>query len=151
MPVIQAINASNASFIFQYGKYTDFNLWIIIVLLSIILLIVSRYLPAKDDVGKFLISVLSIVFAFAAIWGSLGIAYFDYTPGVTVVDNQSINESINYHYVYPVEKVVTSPWITGLCIVLFVLSILNAADIILTMLQRPSEEELRKRGRGLRI
>lgn len=154
MPVIQTLNATNASFTLQYGKYTDFNLWVIVIVISLALMILSRYMSQKDDVGKFLISVLSIIFALAAVWGSLGVAHFDYTQSnmVTVNSTGVDNQSITYTYIYPVQQVVSSPWLTGLCIVLLIFTFLNALDILIVIMQKPSIDDMKKRGgRGIRI
>ena len=153
MPTIQTLNATNASFTLQYGKYTDFNLWIVIFAIIIILILASRYLNAKDDVGRLLIATLSVIFALAAVYGSLGVAHFDYTQGATIIDNAStVNESITYNYIFPVQQVIASPWLTAVCIVMLILSFLNAVDIFLVMMQRPNVDDTKKKGgRGIRL
>jgi hypothetical protein len=153
MPVIQSLNATNASFVLKYGSATDFSLWIMILAIIIILILASRFLPSKDDVGRFLIAVLSVIFAVAAVWGSLGLAHFDYTQGASTVDNSSdLNQTVTYNYIYPVQQSISSPWLTGICIVVLVFTFLNALDILLIMLQRPDANDLqRKKGRGLKI
>jgi hypothetical protein len=153
MPSIQTLNATNASFILKYGNYTDFNLWVVLLVFIIILIIASRYLNQRDDIGRLLISVLAVIFSLSALYGSLGLAHFDYTQGASLIDNQStINQSITYSYIYPVQQVISSPWLTGVCIVLLVLSFLNALDIFLVMMQRPSVDDMKKKGgRGVRL
>jgi hypothetical protein len=152
MPTIQDLNATNSSFVLQYGKYIDFNTWIAILGTAVILILVSRYLPGKDDVGRFLIATLAFIFAVAAIWGSLGVAHLDYTHGATVIANNSdINQSITYDYVYPVQQVVSSTWLTVVCILIAIFSFLNALDIFMVMMQRPEVDEKKKGGRGMRI
>jgi len=152
MPTIQDLNATNSSFILQYGKYTDFNIWVMIIVVSVGLVLISRYLPTKDDVGRFLISVLAFIFGFAAIWGSLGVAHFDYAHAATLISNEStINQSITYDYVYPVQQVVASPWLTAICVILTIFTFLNALDIFMIMMQRPEVDERKKGGRGIKI
>lgn len=153
MPVIQSLNATNASFILQYGRYTDFNIWIVLLVFIILLLIASRYINPRDDIGRLLVSVLAVIFSVAALYGSLGLAHFDYTTGAALIDNQStINQTISYNFVYPVQQVIASPWLTAVCVVLLILSFLNALDIFLIMMQRPSSDDLKKKGgRGVRL
>jgi hypothetical protein len=84
MPVIDNLSAANSSFIIQYGNYTDFNIWILLIGASILLMLASRFISNRDEAGRFILSVLSVLLAIAAIWGSLGIAHFDYTSGATM-------------------------------------------------------------------
>lgn len=151
MPVISNLTASNSSFIIQYGNYMDFNIWVLIIAVSVILMLVSRYISAKDEAGRFLLSVLSVILAISAIWGSLGLAHLEYTQGasLTNVTNTTLNESITYNYVYPVQQVVASPALTIICIVLTIFTFLNALDIFITILQKPPEQDMKmKRGVG---
>ena len=153
MPTIQSLsNASNNSFILQYGSYTDFNVWILILAVIIILIIASRYISQRDDVGRLLIATLAVIFSVAAVWGSLGVAHFGYTQGATLMDNEStINQTITYNYVYPVQQVIAAPWLTGVSIAILVFSFLNALDIFLVMMQTPSIDDAKKKsGRGVR-
>jgi hypothetical protein len=152
MPIIQTLNATNASFVMQYGKYTDFNLWLIIVVLSILLILASRVLSQRDDVGRLLVATLAVIFALVTVWGSLSVSYLNYTAGATITGNDTTNHSIIYNYVYPTQQVIASPWLTGVCIVLLIFSFLNAVDIFLVMMQRPSADDTKKKGgRGIRI
>lgn len=151
MPVISNLTASNSSFIIKYGNYMDFNIWVLIIAVSVILMLVSRYISAKDEAGRFLLSVLSVILAISAIWGSLGLAHLEYTQGasLTNVTNTTLNESITYNYVYPVQQVVASPALTIICIVLTIFTFLNALDIFITILQKPPEQDMKmKRGVG---
>jgi phosphoglycerol transferase MdoB-like AlkP superfamily enzyme len=152
MPMIQTLNATNSSFILEYGRYTDFNVWVLLLILVIGLIITSRYLARKDDVGRLLLSVLSIVFSVAVVWGSLSLAYFDYAQGASLIDNQStINQSITYTYIYPVQQILSSPALTGVAIAILIFSFLNALDIFLVMMQTPSVDDMKKKGgRGVR-
>lgn len=152
MPYIPVLNASNASFILRYGNYTDFNLWLLCFAAMIILMIASRLLPTKDDVGRVLVSVLAIIFALAAVYGSLGVANLDYTQGATLSNETVDNITTTYNYVYPVQGVISSPWLTSVCVVLLIFSILNAIDHFLIMLERPNVDNMKKKGgRGIRI
>jgi hypothetical protein len=153
MPTIQSLsNASNNSFILQYGNYTDFNIWILILAVIIILIIASRYISQRDDVGRLLIATLAVIFSVAAVWGSLGVAHFSYTSGATLIDNEStINQSISYNYIYPVQQVIAAGWLTGVTIAILVFTFLNALDIFLIMMQTPSVDNMKKKnGRGVR-
>jgi hypothetical protein len=115
-------------------------------------MIASRLLPAKDDVGRVLVSVMAIIFAIAAVYGSLGVANLDYTQGASLINSSAVNESITYNYVYPVQQVVSTPWLTGVCIVLLIFAILNAVDMFLIMLERPNVDDMKKKGgRGIKI
>jgi hypothetical protein len=152
MPYIQTLNATNASFVLQYGKYTDFNLWAMVFGIIIILMIASRYLPSKDDVGKFLIATLAVIFALAATYGSLGVSHFSYTEGATLLNDSIVNQTITYNYIYPVQQVVSTPWLTVICIIMVIFSFLNALDILIVMMERPNVDNMKKKGgRGLRI
>jgi phosphoglycerol transferase MdoB-like AlkP superfamily enzyme len=153
MPVIQSLNnASNASFVMQYGAYTDFNLWVLLLAIALILMLASRYLPPKDDTGRFITAVLAVIFGVAVVWGSLGVAHFDYMQGATYTNTTDVNESIVYNYIYPVQQVIATPWLTGVCVVILIFAVLNAIDIFLIMMQRPNVDDMKKRGgRGLRI
>lgn len=147
MPVINNLTASNSSFVIQYGNYTDFNIWILIIGISIILMIVSRYISNRDESGRFLISVLAVLLAVAAVWMSLGIAHLDYTSGASLVsNNSSLNETITYNYVYPVQQVVASAASTIICILITIFAFLNALDIFITIVQKAPEEEHNKGG-----
>lgn len=153
MPFIQTLNATNNSFVLQYKGYTDFNIWVMMFVAIIILLIASRYLSQRDDIGKLIVATLAVIFCLAATWGSLGIAHFDYANGATLIDNAStINQSITYNYIYPTMQVVSSPAITAVCVILLIISILNVIDIFLVMMQRPNNDDIKKKGgRGVRI
>jgi len=154
MPMISTLNnATNASFILRYGNYTDFNLWIFVFVIMIGLIIASRYINSRDDIGRLLIATLAVIFAVAAVFGSLGVARFDYTQGATLVSNNStINETISYSYIYPIQQIIASPWITGIAIVLLIFAFLNALDIFIVMLERPNVDDVKKKGgRGIRI
>ena len=154
MPVISSLNnATNASFVLRYGNYTDFNLWIFIFIIMIGLIIARRYINSRDDVGRLLVATLAVIFAAAAVFGSLGVAHFDYTQGATLVsNNSSINETISYSYIYPIQQVIASPWITGIAIVMLIFSFLNALDIFIVMLERPNTDGMKKKGgRGIKI
>lgn len=154
MPVIQTLNnATNASFVLKYGNYTDFNLWIFIFIIMILLVIASRYINQRDDVGRLLVATLAVIFGLAAVFGSLGVAHFDYTQGATLVSNNStINETISYSYIYPVMQSINSPWLTGISIVMLIFSFLNALDIFIIMIERPNVDDMKKKGgRGIRI
>lgn len=154
MPMISTLNnATNASFILRYGNYTDFNLWIFVFIIMIGLIIASRYINSRDDIGRLLIATLAVIFAVAAVFGSLGVARFDYTQGATLVSNNStINETISYSYIYPIQQIIASPWITGIAIVLLIFAFLNALDIFIVMLERPNVDDVKKKGgRGIRI
>jgi|WetSurMetagenome_2_1015567.scaffolds.fasta_scaffold66737_3 hypothetical protein len=150
MPVINNLTASNSSFVIQYGNYMDFNIWLLIVAISIGLMLFSRYISNKDEAGRFLLSVLAVLLAIAAIWGSLSLAHLDYTSGASIISNDStINESITYNYVYPVQQVVASQGLTIICIILTIFVFLNALDIFITILQKPQEQDMKtKRGVG---
>lgn len=152
MPYIPVLNATNASFILKYGNFTDFNLWVMCFAIIIILMIASRLLPQRDDVGKLLVAVLSVIFAVAAVYGSLSIAHLDYTQGATIVNESVMNESVTYNYIYPVQQAISTAWLTGICIVLLIFSILNAIDIFIVMMERPNVDNMKKKGgRGIRI
>jgi hypothetical protein len=151
MPYIPVLNASNASFVLKYGNYTDFNLWLLCFAAMIILMVASRLLPPKDDVGKVLVSVLAIIFALAAVYGSLGVANLDYTQGASQVNETELNITTTYNYIYPVQQSINSTWLTALCIVMLIFSILNAIDHFLIMLERPTGDNIKKKGGGFRI
>ena len=152
MPYIPVLNATNASFVLKYGNYTDFNLWVICFAIIIILMVASRLLPSRDDVGKLLVAVLSVIFALAAVYGSLSIAHLDYTQGASIINESVMNESVTYNYIYPVQQAVSTGWLTGICIVLLIFSILNAVDIFIVMMERPNVDNMKKKGgRGIRI
>jgi hypothetical protein len=153
MPVVTSLNATNASFTLTYGNYIDFNTWFIIFLLCLAFILMSRFLNPRDDVGRFIVAGLAFVFGIASIWGSLGLARFDFGQGASMVlTNTSSNQTISYNYIYPVEQVIASNWITILCVVLTIIAFVNGLDIIIRMLERSDEEEERKRrGRGIRI
>ena len=152
MPTITDLNATNSSFILQYGSYTDFNIWVLVIIIGVSLILISRYLSSKDDVGRFLISILAFIFGIASVWGSLGVAHFDYAHAATLVSNESsINQSITYDYVYPVQQVVASPWLTAITIILTIFAFLNALDIFMVMMQRADIDEKKRGGRGVRI
>jgi hypothetical protein len=139
MPVISNLTASNSSFVIQYGNYMDFNVWVLIIVASVILMLASRYISNRDEAGRFLISVLSVLLAIAAIWGSLGLAHLEYTQGASLVsDDGSIITTTNY--VYGVQQVVASPALTIICIVLTIFAFLNALDIFITIMQKAPEE-----------
>lgn len=153
MPIINDLNATNASFVLQYGKYTDFNLWITMFFVTLGLMIASRCFPSKDDVGRFLIAALAFVFSIAAIWGSLGIAYIGHAPGATSVItnfNNDPNQTVTYTYEYPTQEVVANSWVTFVCIIVTIFSFINALDIYIVMMQRPDVDENRKTGRGVK-
>ena len=147
MPVISNLSAANSSFIIQYGNYTDFNIWILVMAISLGLMLASRYISLRDEGGRFLISVLAVLLAGSSIWMSLGIAHFEYTSGASLVaNNSSINQSITYNYIYPVQQVVASPTLTIICIVLTIITFLNALDIFLNIIQKAPESEIKKGG-----
>jgi hypothetical protein len=150
MPVIDNLSAANSSFVIQYGNYTDFNIWILLIGASILLMLASRFISNRDEAGRFILSVLSVLLAIAAIWGSLGIAHFNYTSGATMVSNNSSpNQSITYNYIYPVQQVVASPASTIVCIILTIFVFLNALDIFITILQKAPEAEAARPKRGV--
>jgi hypothetical protein len=152
MPIVQSVNATNASYAIQYGQYTDFNIWVLILTIAIILMIASRCLNQRDDVGRLIIATLSVIFSLVAVLSSLSVAHIGYTNGATSIINGSTNSSMTYNYIYPVQQVVTSPWLTGICIVLLIFTFLNAVDIFLVMMQRPTVDDTKKKGgRGIRI
>jgi hypothetical protein len=154
MPMISTLNnATNASFVLKYGNYTDFNIWVMVFAIMIILVIASRYINSRDDVGRLLIATLAVIFGLAAVYGSLGVAHFDYAQGATLISNNStVNESITYNYVYPVQQVIANQWITAISIVMMIFAILNAIDIFIVMLERPNVDDMKKKGgRGIRI
>ena len=153
MSYISTLNATNASFVFRYGNYTDFNLWVLIFAIIIILMVASRYMPPKDDIGKLLVSVLAVIFALAAVWGSLGVAHLNFTNGATLIDNEStVDQTITYNYMFPTQQVISSAWLTGVCIVMLIFSFLNALDFFILMLERPNVDNMKKKGgRGLKI
>lgn len=155
MSSITCLNCTNSSYTLTYGKYLDFNIWVMIFVAILALIIISRYFIGKnDDVGSFLTSAMSIVFALALVYGSLSVAYFDYTTGaintVSVLEN---NTTTNYTYthVFPVQKVIASNYLTIISIVVVIITILNGVDIIIRMLERPDETQVKQRGRGLRL
>jgi hypothetical protein len=142
MPVISNLSASNSSFIVQYGNYTDFNIWVLILAASLILMLASRYIPIRDEAGRFLISVLAFLLAVSSIWMSLGIANLQYTSGASIVaNNTSLNQTITYNYIYPMQQVLASPALTVICIILTVLTFLNALDIFIVVMQKSPEQD----------
>jgi len=152
MPYIPVLNASNASFVLKYGNFVDFNLWLLCFAVMIILIIASRLLSPKDDVGKVLISILAIIFALAAVYGSLGVANLGYTQGASLENQSELNITTTYNYIYPVQQSINSVWLTSLCIIMLIFSILNAVDHVLIMFERPNVDNMKKKGgRGIRI
>lgn len=139
MPLITDLNATNASYVLQYTPYTDFNLWIIILISSILFLVFSRYISYRDDVGKIICAIIAMILSFAASYGSLSVAHLSFaTTAVSKIENSSlINSStiIEYNYVYPVKEVITANWLTIACIIFSIIAIINLIDMIVTTIQ----------------
>jgi TRAP-type C4-dicarboxylate transport system permease small subunit len=151
MPVISSLNAINASFNIQHGSYIDYNTWLIIFVISILLMIATRFLPPKDDSGRFVVALLALLLSITAIWASLGIAYMDYAQGASISNITNNTSTLTQNYIYPVNQSVSAEWITIVCIINTIFSFLNLLDIFITLLQRPSEEDGKKKGRGIKI
>ena len=144
MPIITNLNATNSSLIMSAGNYVDFNVWLLIFGVAIVMLIVSRIF-AKDQTGGLLIGIMAFLFSVGATWSSLSVARIDSAVGAFVV-----TENLTQQYIYPSITPLNSTALTGLCIILTVFCALNIIDLFLTMLQTPPQEP-RKPGRGVKI
>lgn len=139
MPLITDLNATNGSYVLQYVPYTDFNLWIVILISSILFLVFSRYINYHDDVGKIICAVIAMILSFAASFGSLSVAHLSFaTSAISKIENSSLINSttiIEYNYVYPVKEVITANWLTIACVIFSIIAVINMADMVITTIQ----------------
>lgn len=142
------INSSNSSFILPIGKYTDFNIWIIIFIFAMIFIIGSRFLSSREESGRLIIAVIGLVLMIVTLYGSLGLAHVSYATGATI----AVTNTTDQVYVYPVITPLAAPWLTAVCVVLLILAFLNALDIFLALMQKPEVTDMKKKeGRGVRL
>jgi hypothetical protein len=126
---------ANTSFVFQNQPYIDFNLWLIIFLLGIGTLIASRCISKNEEVGRFMIGGLGILFGIAASWASLSVANLSYVVGATSVRFiNTTNETATYYFMVPVREIVATNGLTILCIIFTVIAVINVVDILLTII-----------------
>lgn len=99
----------------SYVGYTDFNIWLVMLLATLALLVVSHAVPRAGIVY----ALLSNVFAVAALWGSLGLVSFEMIMAPQVVENTM------WVYAAPLVKQIAAPWVTGVMVALLGICILN--------------------------
>jgi membrane-anchored glycerophosphoryl diester phosphodiesterase (GDPDase) len=144
MSSISNLTSTNASFAFSSTNYTDFNIWIALIVIALAGFAISRILSQQDHVGRVITSVISFISAFAATWGSLSLAHISSSVGAVQTINQSVNTTVQTQYVYPLIQNVSSPWITGFCIVILILTFLNGVDVLFTLLNFGAPEPKRE-------
>lgn len=149
MTYIPLLNASNSSMVFTYGSYTDFNIWVLLFICGILFMIFSRVV-SKDVFGRIICGVVSIIFLLTAMWSSLSLAHLGYAVGATSeMINQTngttylLTETTKYNYIYPSQQVIGAGWITIICAIFLIISIINLVDIILLIIDNIKSEERR--------
>lgn len=121
----------NNNYVFTYIPYVDFNIWLVLLLLSIIFFIASYASPR----ARLLFSGLSLLFGVAVMWGSMGLAKLSYAARETViVCNQTIEnlttttEVVSY---IPTVESLASEWLTTICRVYAVILFLSLLWIVI--------------------
>ena len=150
MPIINNISSQNSSFVLQYGAYSDFNLFLLMVSIAIVLTIVSRFLSTRDETGRLLVAVLAVLIGVAGLWMSLGVAVLGFASGATLSNNTS-GSQIVYNAIFPTQQVIASPILTIICLVILIFSVLNALDIFISIIQRAPEVSKQQGGSGFSI
>lgn len=115
----------NNNYIFSYVPYVDVNIWLVLLLLSIIFFIASYVSPR----ARLLFSGLSLLFGVAVMWGSLALGRLGHAVHETVVVcNQTIANLTTTEQVstyIPTVESLTSEWLTTICRVYVVILFLS--------------------------
>lgn len=112
-------------YIFTYIPYVDFNIWLVLLLLSIIFFIASYASPR----ARLMFSGLGLLFSVAIMWGSMGLARLSYAAHETIITcNQTVEnlttttEVVSY---IPAVESLTSEWLTTICRVYVIILFLS--------------------------
>ena len=138
------------NYIFTYIPYVDFNIWLVLLLLSIIFFIASYASPR----ARLMFSGLGLLFSVAVMWGSMGLAKLSYAARETViVCNQTIEnlttttEIVSY---IPTVESLTSEWLTTICRVYTVILFISFVWIAIeSYLPKENISELNEGGIGM--
>lgn len=138
------------NYIFTYIPYVDFNIWLVLLLLSIIFFIASYASPR----ARLMFSGLGLLFGVAVMWGSLALAKLSYAARETViVCNQTIEnlttttEVVSY---IPTVESLTSEWLTTICRVYVIILFLSFIWIAIeSYLPKENISELNEGGIGM--
>lgn len=103
---------------------------------------ISRLISSREDTARIIISVISFLSSFVLVWGSLSLAKLSTTTAAqTIVNDSVVNQTVVTNYVVPVVQSISSPWLTGLSILILILSLLNGLDLFLLMLSKIQAEK----------
>lgn len=115
----------NNNYIFTYVPYVDFDIWLVLLLLSIVFFIASYASPR----ARLMFSGLGLLFGVAVMWGSMGLARLSYAAHETIITcNQTVEnlttttEVVSY---IPTVESLTSEWLTTICRVYVIILFLS--------------------------
>lgn len=121
----------NGNYVFTYVPYVDFNIWLVLLLLSIVFFIASYASPR----ARLLFSGLALLFGVAVMWGSLALARLGHaayetvtTVNETVVNFTTSTATVSY---IPTVESLASEWLTTLCRVYAVILFLSLLWIVI--------------------
>ena len=137
-------------YIFTYIPYVDFNIWLVLLLLSIIFFIASYASPR----ARLMFSGLGLLFGVAVMWGSLALARFGHAVHETIITcNQTVTnfttttEIVTY---IPTIESLTSEWLTTICRVYTVILFISFVWIAIeSYLPKKNISELNEGGIGM--
>jgi|WetSurMetagenome_2_1015567.scaffolds.fasta_scaffold182716_3 hypothetical protein len=144
------INATNSTAsLLTTGSFVDFNVWLLIIGVSFVLLVVSRAFT-KNLISALLFGIVSFLFGIASVWTSLSVARIDSAvSGIAYTDTGYIQ------YITPTIQPVSSLPLTILCVILVIFCALNLVDLFLTLIQEPPKKpepnRLRINGIGVKF
>lgn len=138
------LTLSNASATLIAAPYTDYTLFLVIFVVSIVLLVLSRCVNTNDIVGRMITGVMSFILSAAALWGSLSVAALYYVSSAAMVENVTGNvttTSATSVSVIPVIQSLSANWITLIIAIFSIISLVNILDLIITTIQNIRKEK----------